>query len=47
MGKNVSEACYECGFESLSYFNRSFKRITGANPSEFKITYTSKTNRPE
>ena len=47
MGKNVSEACYECGFESLSYFNRSFKKITGANPSEFKITYASKTNRPK
>ena len=47
MGKNVSEACYECGFESLSYFNRSFKKITGANPSEFKITYASKMNRSE
>ncbi|MCX2718347.1 helix-turn-helix domain-containing protein [Lentiprolixibacter aurantiacus] len=46
MGKNVSESCYECGFESLSYFNRSFKKITGANPSEFKITYASKANRP-
>ncbi len=36
MGKNVSETCYECGFESLSYFNRSFKKITGENPSVFK-----------
>ena len=36
-GKNVSEACYECGFESLSYFNRSFKKITGQNPSDFKV----------
>lgn len=34
--KNVSEACFECGFESLSYFNRTFKKITNANPSEFK-----------
>ena len=41
-GKNVSEACYECGFESLSYFNRSFKKITGENPSEFKKTYNKK-----
>ncbi|MDT0620290.1 AraC family transcriptional regulator [Croceitalea vernalis] len=46
-GKNVSEACYECGFESLSYFNRSFKKVTGQNPSEFKNTYSSKKNRPE
>lgn len=36
MGKNISEACYECGFESLSYFNRTFKKVTGENPSEFK-----------
>ncbi len=35
-GKNVSETCYESGFESLSYFNRSFKKITGENPSSFK-----------
>lgn len=36
MGKNVSEACYECGFESLSYFNRTFKKITQENPSDFR-----------
>ena len=35
-GKNVSETCYECGFESLSYFNRTFKKVTGENPSDFK-----------
>lgn len=36
MGKNISETCYECGFESLSYFNRTFKKVTDENPSEFK-----------
>ncbi len=36
MGKNISETCYECGFESLSYFNRTFKKVTGENPSSFK-----------
>ncbi|MGB5553104.1 MAG: AraC family transcriptional regulator [Flavobacteriaceae bacterium] len=36
MGKNISETCFECGFESLSYFNRTFKKITDENPSEFK-----------
>ncbi|NNE78212.1 MAG: helix-turn-helix transcriptional regulator, partial [Pricia sp.] len=36
MGKNVSETCYECGFESLSYFNRTFKKVTLENPSEFR-----------
>ncbi|SHG54354.1 helix-turn-helix transcriptional regulator [Flagellimonas flava] len=39
MGKNVGEACYECGFESLSYFNRTFKKVSGENPSEFKRQY--------
>lgn len=46
-GKNVSEACYESGFESLSYFNRSFKRITGHNPSVLKTRHVTKKNRPE
>ena len=36
MGKNVSETCFACGFESLSYFNRSFRKVTGENPSVFK-----------
>ena len=36
MGKNVGETCYECGFESLSYFNRTFKKVTSENPSTFK-----------
>lgn len=34
--KNVGETCFECGFESLSYFNRTFKKITNENPSQFK-----------
>ena len=33
---SISEACYEVGFESLSYFNKLFKKITGENPSVFK-----------
>ncbi len=33
---NVSETCYAVGFESLSYFNKVFKEMTGVNPSEFK-----------
>lgn len=34
--KNVTETCYECGFESLSYFNRIFKKVVGQNPIQFK-----------
>jgi AraC-like DNA-binding protein len=37
--KNISEACYACGFESLSYFNRVFKKITRENPLQFKKQY--------
>ena len=36
LDKNVSEACYSCGFESLSYFNRTFNKITNMNPLAFK-----------
>ena len=34
--KNVTEACYESGFANISYFNKTFKRVTGENPSAFK-----------
>jgi len=34
-GKNVTETCFACGFESLSYFNRVFKKVTGENPMTF------------
>ncbi len=37
--KTVSEVCYETGFESLSYFNKLFKNLTGENPSAFKKRY--------
>ncbi len=33
---NVTEACFESGFENLSYFNRTFKKIAGEGPSKFK-----------
>jgi AraC-like DNA-binding protein len=36
---SVSEACYEVGFESLSYFNKLFKKLEGENPSAFKKRY--------
>ena len=34
--KPVTDACYESGFENLSYFNKTFKKFTGENPSVFK-----------
>lgn len=35
-GKNVTETAGLCGYESLSYFNRIFKRVTSENPISFK-----------
>jgi AraC-like DNA-binding protein len=32
----VSEIAFETGFESISQFNRSFKRITGQSPTQFR-----------
>lgn len=32
----VSEIAFETGFESISQFNRSFKRITGMSPTQFR-----------
>jgi AraC-like DNA-binding protein len=37
--KNVTEACYESGFANISYFNKTFKKVTGENPSAFKKKY--------
>lgn len=42
LDKNVTETCFECGFESLSYFNRTFKKIIGENPLAFKKRYFRK-----
>lgn len=34
--QRISEVAFEVGFDSLSQFNRSFKRITGSTPSQFR-----------
>lgn len=33
---NITETSFACGFESVSYFNKVFKRITEENPMAFK-----------
>ena len=33
---NITETCFQCGFESISYFNKVFKKVTGENPLAFK-----------
>lgn len=35
-GSSVGDACFACGFESLSYFNRTFQKVSGENPSDFR-----------
>jgi AraC-like DNA-binding protein len=37
--KTVTEACYESGFGNISYYNKTFKKFTGENPSIFKKKY--------
>jgi YesN/AraC family two-component response regulator len=32
----ISEIAYEVGFQSLTHFNRMFKRIVGQSPTEFR-----------
>jgi AraC-like DNA-binding protein len=37
--KSVSEAAFAVGIESVSYFNKLFRRFSGENPSYFKKRY--------
>jgi AraC-like DNA-binding protein len=42
LDQNITETCYDSGFESVSYFNRIFKKITNENPLTFKKRHRSK-----
>jgi AraC-like DNA-binding protein len=33
----ITEVAYDVGFQSLSQFNRSFRRVTAQSPSEFRV----------
>ncbi|MFC4097149.1 AraC family transcriptional regulator [Euzebyella saccharophila] len=37
--KNISSACYESGFQTLSNFNKQFKTITKRTPRQYKKEY--------
>jgi AraC-like DNA-binding protein len=39
LDNNITETCFQCGFESISYFNKVFKKVTGENPLAFKKRY--------
>ena len=36
---SVAEVCYTCGFNTLSNFNRLFKKRKGSNPTAFREKY--------
>jgi AraC-like DNA-binding protein len=38
---SVSEIAYECGYKTVSNFNKLFKKITGNTPKEYKNKITS------
>jgi AraC family transcriptional regulator, melibiose operon regulatory protein len=35
----ITEVAFEVGFDSQSYFDRIFRRLTGRAPSEFRRKY--------
>jgi AraC-like DNA-binding protein len=42
----VSEAAFAAGFQSLSQFNRVFKKFCGKSPSEYRAMTRAKANEP-
>lgn len=42
---SVSEICYACGFNTLSNFNRLFRKHKGCNPTEFREKYVFKSKK--
>ncbi len=37
---NISQICYEVGFNNISNFNRKFKEITKLTPKEYRLTFS-------
>lgn len=35
---NISEVCFQCGFNNLTNFNKNFKLFTKMSPSKFKMS---------
>lgn len=43
----VSEAAFEAGFQSLSQFNRVFRRVVGESPSDYRERLHGEGSRPD
>jgi AraC-like DNA-binding protein/ligand-binding sensor protein len=43
--RRISEIAYDVGFQSLTQFNRMFKRVFGQSPTEFRAHLSSGTKR--
>jgi AraC-like DNA-binding protein/ligand-binding sensor protein len=43
--KRISEVAYDVGFQSLTQFNRMFKRVFGQSPTEFREHLNGKTRQ--
>ena len=41
---NISQICYDCGFNNISNFNRIFKQHQNTTPSEFRINFAVSKN---
>ena len=33
---SISDVCFRCGYNNLSYYNRQFKKIIGVSPSKYQ-----------
>lgn len=38
---NVSEVAFECGFNNLSHFNRTFRKLTQQSPTEYRQQFST------
>jgi AraC-like DNA-binding protein len=43
--RRISEVAYDVGFQSLTQFNRTFKRVFGQSPTEFRAHLGTKKSR--
>jgi len=37
--RQVSDICFDCGYNNFAHFNKQFKKITGHNPSQYRSAF--------